>query len=62
MTIAEAAAFGVPTLLHHGTIGAKDLLPEVARFDTDMADVAVAGEVMLFKCCFVLFLCCFLVF
>ena len=46
MTIAEAAAFGVPTLLHHGTIGAKDLLPPCARFDTDMEDVAVAGEAL----------------
>ena len=27
MTIVEAAAFGVPSLLHLGTIGAKDLLP-----------------------------------
>ena len=27
MTIVEAAAFGVPSLLHEGTIGAKDLLP-----------------------------------
>ena len=34
MTIVEAAAFGVPSLLHSGTIGAKDLLPPAARFET----------------------------
>ena len=34
MTIVEAAAFGVPSLLHCGTIGAKDLLPPAARFET----------------------------
>jgi len=39
MTIVEAAAFGVPTLLHEGTIGAKDLLPIGARFETDVSMV-----------------------
>ena len=36
MTILEAAAFGVPTMMHTGTIGAKDRLDQSARFDVDL--------------------------
>eukprot|EP01043_Picozoa_sp_COSAG02_P011577 COSAG02_NODE_428_length_22489_cov_4.690219_13_plen_81_part_00 len=48
MTIVEAAAFGVPTLMHNesSSIGAKDLLPESARFVADMADVAATANVL----------------
>ena len=48
MTIVEAAAFGVPTLMHEelSSIGAKDLLPETARFEANMASVAATAEVL----------------
>ena len=48
MTMIEAAAFGVPTLMHkeESSIGAKDLLPRAARFETDMADVATASAAL----------------
>jgi hypothetical protein len=48
MTIVEAAAFGVPTLMHNesSSIGAKDLLPESARFVADMADVVSTANVL----------------
>jgi hypothetical protein len=48
MTIVEAAAFGVPTLMHNdrASIGAKDLLPESARFEADMADVETTADAL----------------
>lgn len=48
MTIIEAAAFGVPTLMDQGisSIGAKDLLPEAARFEANMTDVAATADVL----------------
>ena len=48
MTIVEAAAFGVPTLMHEdaSAIGAKDLLPAEARFEANMNDVTTASGVL----------------
>ena len=48
MTIVEAAAFGVPTLMHNEetAIGAKDLLPQTARFETDMANPVAAADAL----------------
>eukprot|EP01052_Picozoa_sp_SAG31_P014579 SAG31_NODE_911_length_11071_cov_16.862195_3_plen_272_part_00 len=46
MTIVEAASFGVPTLLHTGTIGAKDLIPPTGRFETSMDDISAAGAAL----------------